>query len=268
MNIFLKFEVIIFFITFAYTIYYIFHRIYTVYFDVKKIVSPTKWYDKEKVSKILINREKLQDHYKKDNSSKIKLSDSNKQKIIEIIKKIKINSAKWYFDASKNLIVEWLSIDKFNKDLNMELAYIYEKERNYERAEYIYRDLKEVLNDDFEVTKKLWFILAMQNKIDESIKVYRDIYAKQKWDMEIVDMLCNLNYEIKRYKSSLKFVKLYLKENPRNVEKLFIKATCLEELWKYWECIKAYETILVIQPYNTDAIYKKKELKWKLNSEK
>ncbi len=268
MNIFLKFEVIIFFITLSYCVYYIFHRIYIVYFDVKKIVAKPKLSEKEKVADILVNREKIQQHYKKDKSSKSELTDATKKKIIDIVKKVRINSAKWYFDASKNLIVEWLSLDKFNKDLNLELAFIYEKERNYENAEYIYRDLREVLKDNYEVSKKLWFILAMQNKIEESIKIYRDIYSNQKWDMEVVDMLCNLTYEIKKYKSCLKFVKVYLKENPRNVEKLFMKATCLEQLWKIWECIKVYENILTLQPYNTDAIYKRKELKGKLNNEK
>jgi hypothetical protein len=34
-----------------------------------------------------------------------------------------------------------LSIDKYNKELNLELAYIYEKEKKYSNAEYIYKDL-------------------------------------------------------------------------------------------------------------------------------
>jgi len=231
----------------------------------KKIVRPEV--KNKEVFDIKINRDKLQDNYKKEKSIWSDISDDNKKEIIGILKKIKVNSAKWYFDASKNLIVEWLAIDKYNKDLNMELAFIYEKEKNYEKAEYIYRDLKEILNDDFEVSKKLGFILAMQNKIIESIQIYREVFWKQKWDMEIVDMLCWLNYEIKRYKSCLKFVKLYLKEHPRNIEKLFMKAICFEELWRIWECVKAYENILSVQPYNTDAIYKRKELKGKLENE-
>jgi hypothetical protein len=37
----------------------------------------------------------------------------------------------------------------------MNLASIYEKEKKFQNAEYIYRDLSEVLQDDFEVKKKL-----------------------------------------------------------------------------------------------------------------
>jgi hypothetical protein len=39
--------------------------------------------------------------------------------------------------------------------LNLELAKIYEQEHNYINAEYIYKDLLEVLKVDFEVMKKL-----------------------------------------------------------------------------------------------------------------
>ena len=60
---------------------------------------------------------------------------------------IKINSLKWYIDTAKNLIVEWLSIDKYNRELNLELASIYEKEHNYINAEYIYKDFDSLLEE-------------------------------------------------------------------------------------------------------------------------
>jgi hypothetical protein len=46
-------------------------------------------------------------------------------------------------------------LDKYNVDLNMELANIYEKEKNYLNAEYIYKDLLEHLKVDFKIMKKL-----------------------------------------------------------------------------------------------------------------
>ncbi len=70
---------------------------------------------------------------------------NNKHKVISILKRVKINISKWYIDTAKNLIVEWLSLDKYNRELNLELAIIYEKEHNYINAEYIYKDLLEIL---------------------------------------------------------------------------------------------------------------------------
>jgi hypothetical protein len=37
-------------------------------------------------------------------------------------------------------------------------------------------------------------------------------------------------YELKYYKKAIKFIKLFLKENPRNTEKLKMKAYCHEVL--------------------------------------
>ena len=44
----------------------------------------------------------------------------------------------------------------------MELASIYEREKNYKNAQYIYEDLIEKLEDNYEVLKKLAFSLALQ----------------------------------------------------------------------------------------------------------
>lgn len=186
-------------------------------------------------------------------NSKVKISEKDKQKIVEILKRVKINSSKWYYDTSRNLIVEWLSIDKYNRELNLELASIYEKEHNFINAEYIYKDLLEFLKVDYEVMKKLWYIYAMQNKLEESLSIYEKIHNKKMADDDVIDLLWELTYNMKNYKKALKYINLFLVSKPRNVDKLFMKAKSLRELWKREESRLVYKRILDLQPYNTKA---------------
>jgi len=259
---FLKFEIIIFFLSSFYFVYYIFERIFLSYFNIKKIVSPIRKEtvktrknikqnekSKENVLKVELNLEKSQKNNKKN-----KISDKEKLKIKEIIKKVKIHSSKWYFETARWLIIEWLAIDKYNKSLNLQLAEIYEKENNYKKAEFIYRDLSQNLPNDLEIRKKLAFNLAVWNNLAESLKIYEMINKKNRWDIEVIEMLTDISFNLKKYKKSLKFVNLFLKENSRNVWKLFIKWESLEKLWKKQEAKEIFNKILQLQPYNTKAI--------------
>jgi tetratricopeptide (TPR) repeat protein len=51
----------------------------------------------------------------------------------------------------------------------------------------------------------------------------------------------------------MKYVILSLKSQPRNVERLLLKANLHKKEDKYEQAIKTYKEILDIQPYNTEA---------------
>ena len=254
----LKVEIFLFFLSLGFVFYYIWEKIYLQYFKIKNLVKPEKK-NIEKRIKTKVKIDNKEGSYKKAWKKK-KLKDKEKKELIGLLKRIKLNSWKGYFDTAKALIVEWLSLDKFNKDLNLELANIYEKEKKFSNAEFIYKDLIEVLEDDFEILKRLGFNLAMQNKFIDSIDIYKKAHDKKKSDNEIIDILSNLTYEVWNYKASLKYIKLCLKEKPRNVEKLKIKWVCLEYFWKTNEALENYKKILEIQPYNSEIIEKVKKL--------
>lgn len=259
---FLKIEIIVFFISLIYIIYYLIIKLWP-----KKLLKfRIKFFKKVKFSKQPNNNletknpvNKISLNSKKNeletntNNWKNKLSEKDKTKINEIIKKVKNHSSKWYFDTAKNLIVEWLSIDKYNKDLNLELAKIYEKEHNYINAEYIYKDMLDMLKVDTETMKRLWYIYAMQNKLKESLEMYEKIHAKKMSDDEVIDLLSELTFNMKSYKKALKYINLFLVSKPRNVDKLFMKWKCLRELWKMKDASEVYKRILDLQPYNTRA---------------
>ena len=168
------------------------------------------------------------------------------------------------FDTAKSLIIEWLAIDKLNKDLNLELASVYEEEKEYKKWEYIYIDLLDAYKDNFEVLKKLWYNLAIQQRYEESIDVYLKAHNKVKADIEIVEFIADLTYQIKFYKKSLKYIKLFLKQHPRNTEKLKMKAFCYETLGQTLDAINSYKKVLELQPYNSQVQDKLEHLEWHL----
>ena len=54
----------------------------------------------------------------------------------------------------------------------------------------------------------------------------------------------------------------FLKQHPRNTEKLKMKAYCLETLWETEEAIEIYKKILELQPYNSKVLEKLEHLEW------
>ena len=255
-TIFIKLEVIIMLISLWYMLYYLFEKSYSIYFKVKNIVTPsTKETSTRRGKKMKISSS--------DNSVKktdIKLTQLEKDKLADIIKRAKTNASKWYFDSCKHLIVEWLAIDKYNKELNIELAWIYEKEHNYKNAEFIYIDLIEAIWTEVSVMKKLWFIHALQHELEASLNIYEKVYKKTKNDTEVLNMLADITFELHQYDKALKYVKILLKDKPRNVDRLLLQAVCYENLQKFTEAFEVYKRIVELQPYNTLARNKLNEL--------
>jgi len=258
-NLFLiKSEILIMLISFWYFIYFTGDKIYSYYFSVKIILKPQNINKTLKLKKI--NLENKEKNYKKKLNKWINLSEQQKIDLTNIIKRVDTNIVKWYYDKARNLIVEWLAIDKYNKDLNIELAIIYEKEKKYKNAEYIYNEVIENIKDATSVIKKLWFVLALQQKYKKSIKAYEKVHKRNKSDVEVIDMLANLNYKIWKYNMSLKYIILSLKDTPRSTEKLILAWNSYEKLREYSHAIDYYNKVLEIQPYNTEIIEKIKLL--------
>jgi tetratricopeptide (TPR) repeat protein len=182
------------------------------------------------------------------------LTPEEKEKLSEIIKRVKLNTSKWYYEKAKALIVEGLAIDKYDTEINLELAYIYEEEKNYKNAEYIYQDLIQVHKTNIVILRKLWYILALQRRFLESIEIYEKVYERDINNLETIDLLVDLYYEIWKYEESFKYLIFSLKEKPRSVERMLLKAELLKRKGKEIEAIEAYKKVLEIQPYNTEAI--------------
>lgn len=270
----LRVEIITMFLSISYIVYFSLEKAYFTYKKLHMMVKPvlssetsTSWENSEEIveknkqskplkvtkddSKIDVNS------YTKDKN----LSEEDKNKLIEIIKKVKLNSSKGYYETAKSLIIEGLAIDKYNTELNLELAHIYEEEKNYKNAEYIYNDLMHVQKSNMDILKRLWYILAVQRRFKEAIVMYEKVYKKNTTDLETVELLIDLHYEVGNYDKALEHVIVFLKEKPRNIERMALKAELLKKGWKDDDTKEVYRKILEIQPYNTEALEYIKENK-------
>ena len=260
----LRIELVFLLLSSVYIIYYLLEKVCLFCFKIKTKLSMINIkYKKTKLKKRTGTRIGIQNEEKtyKQFEWKQELDKTQKEEFIKIKKRIELNLWKSYFDIAKPLIIEWLAFDKFDKDLNLKLAFIYEKEKNFKNAEIIYKDMIKFLENNFEIIKKLGFNLAMQHKFEESMKVYKEAFEKKKSDMEVIDILSSLAYELKKYEESLNYIKIFLKENPRDIEKLIMKWSCLENSWDRKEALNTYKHILEIQPYNTKITEKIKKIK-------
>ncbi len=253
---FLRIEIIILLLSLWYAIYYSIYSIRTFLWKGKrKQVETSKTRTEQLQDSQHINVWENDDNYKKNKDNKVLLED--KMKIVEILRKEAIYYEKWDYEKAKNLIIEWLALDKFHKHLNLELANIYNKEWEYTKSEYIYRELIENQKEDFDLLKKLGFVLALQKKYKDSIRVYKEALDKKTNDPGIIDILSDLMYEVEDYEWTIKYALKYLKDKPRDIEKLQLQAFSLDQINKDEEAIIAYEKILEMQPYND-------EIKWRI----
>lgn len=174
------------------------------------------------------------------------------EQIREMVKRAQMNMSRWYLETARVIVIEWLAMKKQDRELNILLAEIYEREKKYQHAAYIYGDLLEEYKEDEVIMQKLWNSLYLLGDNSGAFEIYSSAHKKNRSSTEILDILSHLSMDIKDYKSWVKYANLYLKEKPRNAEKLGIKAYCLEKLGRTRESIEAYRKILDVQPYNSE----------------
>lgn len=247
----IRLEIFIFVFTFLYILYFIWDFLFS---KIKKIKNNSKRKNikenKSSLNKVTIKNEEVKKEVKQ---RKIEITWKELNYLNDLIKRVKLNSSKWYYDTSKWLIIEWLSIDKYNRELNIELAYIYEKEWKYRNAELIYKDLITYYKNDFTILKRLGFVLFKQDKLEESFDIYNKLHVKKMADDEVVEFLSEISFDLEKYKESLKFINAYLRNKPRDTDRLFMKAFCYEHFRDFNDAITVYKRILELQPYNTKA---------------
>lgn len=258
----LKLEIATFLLSFLYFSLYLLEKLSIIYNNIKNIIKPDKKLLIEKKNQLIELIKQKDDKIKNKIISKDKINSLQSQKISEILKKSRLNILKWDLDNARILLIEWLTIDKYSKDLNLELANIYEEQNQYKKAEYIYFDLLKIYENTFDILKRLWYNLAMQKRFEESMKVYIEADKKNRNDNEIIEILADLTYELKYYKKSLKYLKIFLKQTPRNTEKLKMKWYCYEVIWKVDEALYTYKKVIELQPYNNQVLEKIKHLEW------
>lgn len=265
-----KYEIIFLFLNLAYIIFHLFNDIISFSIRVKNILHPKKLNPEEisinpeielnsakdevktneNIVKSVIEKTEEIPEKKSIKEKKEDLSLEQKESISEFIKTIKSKMVRWEFTEAKAKIIEWLSIDKFNKDLNCFLAEIYEKDKDYKKAEFIYKDLI-VLNDlDIEIYLKLWFILSVQGKYEVAYEIYKKLHSIDESNIEAIEMLANLWHHLWYFEDSKVFAKKFLKNNPRNIDILYLQALNYMNLHERLNALEMLNKVKTLEPYN------------------
>jgi len=269
---FVKIEIICLSICLVYLCFVLIYETFSVFRIIKNIVKPNRIIlDDEEIKAVIeekleqIEEEQLSDetpHVIDNNESeepqvseakkvaKDELSKDEKDEVAEIIKSAKNKITRWEYSDAKAKIIEWLSIDKFNKQLNILLASIYEKDKDYKKAEFIYKDLIVLNEHDTEIYLKLGFILSIQSKYEVAYEIYKKLNYLDKTNMEAIEMLANIWHHLGNFEDSRIFTKMFLKKNPRNIDLLYLQALNLINLEERKEAIEMLKKVRQIEPYN------------------
>lgn len=247
----LKIEVFFLAVSLLYILYYSFDKILFALKRIYEMIPKSRQrHIQENPQNIVEINEDKNLHVKEYEDNGKTFTDEEKLRLSELIKKIRLNISIGEYDIAKNLVVEWLVIDKFNIEINTELAQIYMLEKDYHKAEYIYKDLLLVHDEHFDTLKKLGYVLAVQEKYELSLEVYKKAYEINPQDDEVVNMLAHLCYHNEFYYDSIEYLKIFLKNIPRDVENLILLWACYRAVGEINESIFAYTKVLEIQPYN------------------
>lgn len=178
------------------------------------------------------------------------LSGDEKLHLAELIKAIKTRIARGELSEARARIIEGLSIEKFNKELNCLLASLYEKDRDYKKAELIYKDLILMNDTDPELYLKLGFALSIQGKYEIAYEIYKRLLSLDENNIETVDMLANLGHQLGLHRESNEYASLFLKKNPHNTDILYLTAINFINLEERPAALENLKKIRTIDPYN------------------
>lgn len=200
--------------------------------------------------KLAETRTEREEKTEEETTTEEELSGDEKQQIIELVKSIKTRIARGEFTEARARIIEGLSIDRFNKELNCLLASLYEKDRDYKKAELIYKDLILMNDTDPELYLKLGFALSIQGKYEIAYEIYKRLLSLDEHNQETVDMLANLAHQLSHHRESNEYAYAFLKKNPHNTDILYLTAINHINLEERAAALESLKKVRTFDPYN------------------
>lgn len=179
-----------------------------------------------------------------------KIDTSNIEKLTNLVSSVRTLIARWMNLEAQTLIIEWLSIEKDNRDLNMLLGQIYEQEGQYEKAEYIYKDMAELHSNDVEILEKLANVLIIEKKNTIANEIYKKIHTFTGNTETTLYMLTHISNTLHDHPNTLTYAKQYVLQWPKNPEIIALLANVQLELWHRRDAIETYKNLKNLTPYS------------------
>lgn len=182
------------------------------------------------------------------------ISPEKREKLTEIVNTVKTLLARGHVIEARGMIVNGLAIQKEHRELNILLAWIYERDRDYTKSEYIFKDLARLYPDDTEILIHLADSLAMQHNYEVSYELYKKILSLGGETEEILYTLSHLSAELSLPEETYNYSRSYIKKYPKNPEILWLFAQSQIALWNRKEAIETLIKLKNLTPYNGEIL--------------
>jgi tetratricopeptide (TPR) repeat protein len=175
---------------------------------------------------------------------------NHSETLFALINTIRTVIARGQLIEARALIIQWLALDKWHRELNLMLGSLYEWERHLEKAEYVYKDLAIDFPDDIEILEKLGNVLIIEKRYSIALEIYKKILSlgwETEWTLYILSHLC---HELNDANEGYRYMKKYLKWWPNNPEILALISEAEIELGKRKDAIETLKRLKNLTPYN------------------
>lgn len=179
------------------------------------------------------------------------LSPELKQKLQDAVvaAKSKISRADW--ESAQSKIVEGLSIDKFNVELNCLLAEQFERRGEWRKAEFVYKDLILATESaDASLFVRLAVSLAQQDKLEVALEVYKKAFSLKPDDARTAETIARLALGLGSFEDAKKYAKEALRVFPRNSKALDVLAAAHVGCGERKDALDAYRKMKELDPYD------------------
>lgn len=153
---------------------------------------------------------------------------------------------------ARGLIIQWLALDKENRELNLMLALLYEQDHHFEKAEYIYKDLALTYPNDIEILEKLGNVLIIERRYEIALEMYKKILGLTGETEGTLYILTHLSSELGQHELAYTYGKRYQKQWPNNPEILTIISQMEVALGKRQDAIQTLIKLKNLTPYNQE----------------
>ncbi len=182
------------------------------------------------------------------------ISPENRDKLVNIANTVRTLIARGHIVEARALIIEGLSISKIHRELNIILGELYERDHAFEKAEFIYKDIAYVYEDDVEILMHLAASLAMQRKYRVSYEFYRKILTLNGDTEELLYTLAHLASELGETDETYEYARNYNNQYPKNPEILWLLTQSLIARGWRREAIEILIKLKNLTPYNQEIV--------------
>ena len=216
----------------------------------KKIESPREALIPQKIEEAWIWTKKSE----KIESDMTSVHASKREKITTIVNTAHTLIARGHIEDARSTIINGLALDKDHRELNILMASLYERDHDYTKSEYIFKDLARLYPDDAEILDHLATSLAMQNRYEVSYELYKKVLALSGENEDILYTLTHLSSELSLPEEVYKYAKSYLKQYPKNPEILWLYSQALITKSERREAIETLIKLKNLTPYNQEIV--------------